>query len=73
MLLYSKLLLVCSFPEFCCCIFLTHQHEIGGYSLSLVRALNKATLQCEETLADNKLTDVNEIVRTTQEDTRTNR
>ena len=31
----------------------------------LVEALNKATLQCEETLADNKLTDVNEIVRTT--------
>ena len=30
----------------------------------LVESLNKATLQCEETLADNKLTDVNEIVRT---------
>ena len=29
----------------------------------LVEALNKATLQCEETLADNKLTDVTEIVR----------
>ena len=31
----------------------------------LVEALNKATLQCEETLADNKLTDVTEILRTT--------
>ena len=30
----------------------------------LVEALNKATLQCEETLAANKLTDVTEIVRT---------
>ena len=29
----------------------------------LVEALNKATLQCEETLADNQLTDVTEIVR----------
>ena len=29
----------------------------------LVEALNKATLQCEETLADNKLTDINEQVR----------
>ena len=29
----------------------------------LVEALNKATLQCEETLAANKLTDVTEIVR----------
>ena len=29
----------------------------------LVEALNKATLQCEETLADNELTDVTEIVR----------
>ena len=30
----------------------------------LVEALNKATLQCEETLAANKLTDINQIVRT---------
>ena len=30
----------------------------------LVETLNKATLQCEETLADNKLTDANEILRT---------
>ena len=29
----------------------------------LVEALNKATLQCEETLADNQLTDVTKIVR----------
>ena len=34
-------------------------HEIN----KLVEALNKATLQCEETLAANKLTDVTEIVR----------
>ena len=34
-------------------------HEIN----KLVEALNKATLQCEETLADNKLSDVTEIVR----------
>ena len=32
---------------------------------TLVEALNKATLQCEETLAANKLTDVTEIVRST--------
>ena len=31
----------------------------------LVEALNKATIQCEETLAANKLTDVTEILRTT--------
>ena len=30
----------------------------------LVEALNKATVQCEETLADNKLTDINHILRT---------
>ena len=30
----------------------------------LVEALNRATLQCEETLAANKLTDVTEILRT---------
>ena len=30
----------------------------------LVEALNKATLQCEETLAANKLTDINQILRT---------
>ena len=30
----------------------------------LVEALNKATLQCEETLADNQLTDINQILRT---------
>ena len=35
-------------------------HEMN----KLVEALNKATLQCEETLADNKLTDVTEIVHT---------
>ena len=29
----------------------------------LVEALNKATLQCEETLADNQLTDINQILR----------
>ena len=34
-------------------------HEIN----KLVEALSKATLQCEETLADNQLTDVTEIVR----------
>ena len=31
---------------------------------TLVEALNKATLQCEETLAANKLTDINQILRT---------
>ena len=30
----------------------------------LVEALNKATLQCEETLSDNQLTDINQILRT---------
>ena len=30
----------------------------------LIEALNKATLQCEETLAANKLTDINQILRT---------
>ena len=30
----------------------------------LVKALNKATLQCEETLADNQLTDINQMLRT---------
>ena len=30
----------------------------------LVEALNKATLQCEETLADNQLTDINQMIRT---------
>ena len=30
----------------------------------LVEALNKATLQCEETLADNQLIDINQILRT---------
>ena len=30
----------------------------------LVEALKKATLQCEETLADNELTDINQILRT---------
>ena len=35
-------------------------HEMN----KLVEDLNKATLQCEETLAANKLTDVTEIVRT---------
>ena len=29
----------------------------------LVEALNKATLQCEETLADNELTDINQMIR----------
>ena len=31
---------------------------------NLVEALNKATLQCEETLAANKLTDINQMLRT---------
>ena len=30
----------------------------------LVESLNKATFQCEETLADNQLTDINQILRT---------
>ena len=30
----------------------------------LVEALNKATLQCEDTLADNELTDTNQMIRT---------
>ena len=30
----------------------------------LVEALNKAILQCEDTLADNQLTDINQILRT---------
>ena len=30
----------------------------------LVEALNKATLQCEDTLAANKLTDINQMIRT---------
>ena len=30
----------------------------------LVEALNKATLHCEETLADNQLTDINQMLRT---------
>ena len=30
----------------------------------LVEALNKATLQCEETLADNELTYINQMIRT---------
>ena len=30
----------------------------------LVEALNKAILQCEETLADNQLTDINQMLRT---------
>ena len=30
----------------------------------LVKALNKATIQCEETLADNELTGINQILRT---------
>ena len=30
----------------------------------LVEALKKATLQCEETLADNELTDINQMLRT---------
>ena len=51
-------------------IFLSRVDEIEKeYSnktqkMNKVEALNKATLQCEETLADNELTDINQMLRT---------
>ena len=50
-------------------ILLSRVDEIGKeynsktQEMKLIEALNKATLQCEETLAANELTDVTEIVR----------